>query len=734
MQHVNIVHISDLHFSDDDKHRFSPPRSPSGHPEAGRHITLFDSLAKDLDPLTGSATKALLESGCDSLNAPTLLAITGDLTEHASGTEFKMVESFLERMTAQPLLRQTMSRQRVFLVPGNHDVHWNELHPDQRLLGYNNLYQRFKQQDSTPNWLEELNRVHDLSAECGVVIAELNSCAYVQQQLESGNRGEIDHQSLQTLRTQLTATRGRLGDRFEQCLRIAMIHHHPILIPALAEPGRGYDAVLNATYLLNILQDFGFHILLHGHKHNAHLLRYDVQPLGRTGRVYPEMVVVAGGSAGSQELPDAYKANSYNIISVKWNDATPIAPEIGVMTRCLVRVDREDRPLLPSDWSWRTRSYYGPGSAGSRLGLHSSRPPSAIPEPRELLKGPDGADWIWNFIGEDEIQELGDFLAMLRTNKRAIESGFSYWGIGPTLAWREACRDELYPVMRDGIESFSTRWGDLWKQWQCDDQFHYISLGIGDGNKDKAVLGKLLTGHPNTTYIPVDMSGEMLRSGVRNVLKARGLLDSGLEPSGIYPMQLDFSTEHRLNALRAFVTRATHNGRILIGLLGNTLANFEDDAELLALIAQCMRPEDRLLLELAWTRDIASDSVTSAAREYQASTRFCTFVTSALMQHTDFSVRNPQELLFEPQVQHDRIRINMYYQPLSEQRSRLVDGSEIVLEAGSKIRLYISRKYTDEAVECVASAAGLRIDHAIVVPLGRAKNFGLHLSLLSRIQ
>ncbi|MEZ5952199.1 MAG: hypothetical protein R3C12_24015 [Planctomycetaceae bacterium] len=48
---------------------------------------------------------------------------------------------------------------------------------------------------------------------------------------------------------------------------LALIHHHPVLIPALVEADRNYDAVLRSGHLLNLLNKYGFHLVLHGHKH-----------------------------------------------------------------------------------------------------------------------------------------------------------------------------------------------------------------------------------------------------------------------------------------------------------------------------------------------------------------------------------------------------------------------------------------------------------------------------------
>ena len=77
---------------------------------------------------------------------------------------------------------------------------------------------------------------------------------------------------------------------------------------------------------------------------------------------------------------------------------------------------------------------------------------------------------------------------------------------------------------------------------------------------------------------------------------------------------------------------------ILWGLLGNTAANFEDDFELIERLARLLRPQDRLMLEVATTSELAADVSERSSTEYLRSKAFCEFVTSALHQHTDLPI------------------------------------------------------------------------------------------------
>jgi hypothetical protein len=83
----------------------------------------------------------------------------------------------------------------------------------------------------------------------------------------------------------------------QRAIKIALIHHHPVLIAALAEPGRGYDAVLNSGRLLTILRKHGFHMILHGHKHDPYVFTEDSRSAFRTSSQNP-ILIAAGGSVG----------------------------------------------------------------------------------------------------------------------------------------------------------------------------------------------------------------------------------------------------------------------------------------------------------------------------------------------------------------------------------------------------------------------------------------------------
>ncbi|NJL81754.1 MAG: hypothetical protein HC917_28820, partial [Richelia sp. SM2_1_7] len=64
------------------------------------------------------------------------------------------------------------------------------------------------------------------------------------------------------------------------------------------------------------------------------------------------------------------------------------------------------------------------------------------------------------------------------------------------------------------------------------------------------------------------------------------------------------------------------NNPVLFSLLGNTLANFENDTEVLQILSKLMRSEDKFLIEVAATKDLNHQALQDAVNEYDNSKSF----------------------------------------------------------------------------------------------------------------
>jgi 3',5'-cyclic AMP phosphodiesterase CpdA len=348
LRQVVIVHLSDLHFGEE--HRFSAERTATGDRPADFLPTCLGSLLADLDRE---------DPGC-----PVIICITGDLVETGSYDEFRSAKEFVKGLTIGPVMGQAPGPDRIFVVPGNHDLKWDTSDLEERWQQYSWFLSAALGPNRSFEDPYDSLQIYDALDDAGVIVACINSAMFVRQGEPDEQRGRLDTQQL----AQLEARLGEIPpERLKSAVRIALMHHHPILIPDLAEAGRGYDAIHNSGPLLTLLRRFGFQLILHGHKHDAFSFTDDVRPAFRRVSEHPIMVV-AGGSAGSRQLPTAPTiTNSYNIITVKWH-ASARQTRMHVETRALVLFDDDHHKLLSTNWHWRSadvsdRTFQGGGLA-----------------------------------------------------------------------------------------------------------------------------------------------------------------------------------------------------------------------------------------------------------------------------------------------------------------------------------------------------------------------------------
>jgi 3',5'-cyclic AMP phosphodiesterase CpdA len=354
---LTLIHLTDIHFGP--KHSFKPPLPPDGHPAVARGWpTLLDSLTKDWmtgtfadrgTPPTpsGFPPASLRPDGTVDPNTRVVVAITGDITETAVDTEFVDASAFVDGCAQNMIFGWKMSADDVFVVPGNHDLQWDQKTTQGRWLQFAHFYGALRTRPIAANRPQELTRLIDQSAN-GLIVAEINSSADIQKSIE--NRGQVDMGALASLRDGLEGIDATLRHR---AIKVALVHHHPVHLPGLAEASEGYSALVNSNPLLELLRDFGFHLVLHGHKHTPFMFWYDPACAWIANPAYP-LMIAAGGTAGSTEIQSVPGAtNTYNVITLRW-DPLLDRVRIHVETRGLVRTDGGNKPLLPDKWRWRT--------------------------------------------------------------------------------------------------------------------------------------------------------------------------------------------------------------------------------------------------------------------------------------------------------------------------------------------------------------------------------------------
>ncbi|TCO43935.1 putative SAM-dependent methyltransferase [Kribbella antiqua] len=357
---------------------------------------------------------------------------------------------------------------------------------------------------------------------------------------------------------------------------------------------------------------------------------------------------------------------------------------------------------------------------------------------RKLEQALADDDFAWSLllVGEDQTDKLatltGDLRGPVSTtgDGKQITSGFSYWGIGPTIAWANATNDPFYLVMKAGAESFLRHWRKV-KPHVTKAGFHFVSLGIGTGIKDRTILEDLRRANRNMFYIPVDMSSEMLRMGTQEPVRG-----ARFPASQVLPVQLDFSIADNMVELAQMLARLVGDEPLLYTLTGNTLANFESDEDLLQLITDVLRPQDRLLLEVASTTRLDQETADAAADEYHQTRAFAEFVTSALRYNTDLKIDNERVKFIGEVEDEDALLVKILWQNDTggEIRMGLPDHTEVVLPVGDTIRLYTTRKYSTTRLKRLTAACKLTPVEAIQSQFRytrRPNPFGLELLLLA---
>jgi L-histidine N-alpha-methyltransferase len=326
-------------------------------------------------------------------------------------------------------------------------------------------------------------------------------------------------------------------------------------------------------------------------------------------------------------------------------------------------------------------------------------------------------DWILTFVREDgknELRRMIEYLSGVHGEKRIL-SGYSYWGIEPSRRWMDACDDSDY-IMSESIKRFPNKFGKIFDAMEYQIPNNYVSLGVGDGRKDLSFLRDLIKKNYDISYYPVDFSAEMLYEGTKNVMEGLRESQSTFDKNRILALQIDFEDREKVRELRNILDNLCDKRPIIFSLLGNTLANFDNDSDLLSDLSDILlNSNDLLLLEIARIENIQDDSIKKIKWPYSSSRRFKDFAITSLMQATDAIRKNewvttecePEKL---PQSETIKaLKILTYYVNKSNEDFdiRAYFYQPIRLPKDDKIRLYLSRKYTDAGVDYMLNRSRL---------------------------
>src|SRR5581483_4374960 len=211
-----------------------------------------------------------------------------------------------------------------------------------------------------------------------------------------------------------------------------------------------------------------------------------------------------------------------------------------------------------------------------------------------------------------------------------------------------------------------------------------ISFGAGDGARDRLLMDALKNAGCECYYFPVDASQAMLE------LACAGAEDEDIETVGI---KADISSPVHL----VYAADAAEPPRLFI-LSGNTMGSFDPLAEI-RYISQCMKPEDRLIID----GEIHDGEHSMARRDNPATRKFLsTLLANVGIGEQDGEIR----LSLNRDERRDGLHLITRSFRAGRDLSATVAGQEIPVQRGESIGMNFQYTYTPEAFQWLLREQG----------------------------
>jgi uncharacterized SAM-dependent methyltransferase len=280
---------------------------------------------------------------------------------------------------------------------------------------------------------------------------------------------------------------------------------------------------------------------------------------------------------------------------------------------------------------------------------------------------------------------------------RDVPEKFFFWSPHSARAWLSLSDD---PVLYGGL---AATWGTLVGESRglsrnLAAKVPVISLGAGDGARDRMLMEGLKQAGAQCHYFPVDASQTLLE------LACAGADDDDFETTGI---KADISSPVHL----VYAADAAEPPRLFISS-GNTLGGFDPLAEI-RYFAQCLRGGDYLLLD----GELYDEKETMARREH-ASVRglLAAMLTGIGIGGDDGEIRFDHKL----DERHQGLHLITRSFRAERDLSASVGGQQVPLERGERMGLNFQYVYSAESFRwLLREQGGLAIEREYLSPDGR---------------
>ena len=198
-------------------------------------------------------------------------------------------------------------------------------------------------------------------------------------------------------------------------------------------------------------------------------------------------------------------------------------------------------------------------------------------------------------LGKPEGEFAADVLKGLSAKEKYLPSKYLYNKRGDEIFQQIMAMPEYY-LTRSEFEIFSTRKDEMLKAFLKDvANFQLIEFGAGDGMKTKVLLQHFVSKKAQFSYIPIDISSNILKELTEDLKKT------------LPALEVNAICDEYFKAIEKMQPTDSLNERKVVLFLGANIGNFDhEEAEIfLKQIAQHLSPGDYLMIGFDLKKDPA---------------------------------------------------------------------------------------------------------------------------------